>query len=81
MQPPDLTVARKNAHRGEDAAAIAWAQDRIEELEAALDMALSVWEDDYRDHHRVRDAHSKVWALRHKSEQPGTNSSDDNVMK
>lgn len=30
----DLTVARKNARTEEDAAAIAWAQDRIEELEA-----------------------------------------------
>ena len=32
----DLTEARKNARTADDAAAIAWAQDRIDELENAL---------------------------------------------
>jgi ferric-dicitrate binding protein FerR (iron transport regulator) len=35
----DLTLARLRATTDEDAAAIAWAQDRIEALEAALERA------------------------------------------
>lgn len=36
MDQEHLTEARKNARTDSDAATIAWAQNRIEELEAAL---------------------------------------------
>ncbi len=39
MPPLDLTAARKNARTDDDASAIAQAQERIAELEAALEAA------------------------------------------